>query len=74
MDDAGQSSTIHNYIPNWINSDYFLPILKRHETEFSRILEFSKERATIPGENYCSIMIRVLMKVLLKGNLENQKN
>lgn len=54
-------------IPNWINSDYFRPILKQNESNFAEINNFQIQRATIPGENYCSVLIRVLIKILLKG-------
>lgn len=56
-------------IPKWINEDYFLPILEKDVTNFKRIIKFKPVAATAPGENYTSIMVRVIIEVELYGEL-----
>lgn len=57
------------HIPKWVNEDYFLPILEKDVQNFGKIVNFTPVAATAPGENYTSIMIRVIVDVLLKGTL-----
>ncbi|XP_034664613.1 uncharacterized protein LOC117898981 isoform X2 [Drosophila subobscura] len=56
----------HLTIPKWVNEDYFLPILEKDVNGFDKIVSFTPIAATAPGENYTSVMIRVLIDVLLK--------
>lgn len=56
-------------IPEWINEDYFTPILEKNVENFKDILKFTPIAATEPGENYTSIMVRVIIEVLLTGKL-----
>ncbi|KAI8118174.1 hypothetical protein CVS40_10086 [Lucilia cuprina] len=53
-------------IPKWINEDYFLPILEKDVNDFKCITKFTPIAATAPGENYTSIMVRVIIDVELK--------
>ncbi|KAH8284014.1 hypothetical protein KR054_007485 [Drosophila jambulina] len=62
----------HLAIPEWINEEYFLPILKKDVTDFHKIINFTPIAATAPGENYTSIMVRVLMDILLKDGSEQR--
>lgn len=57
----------HLKIPEWINEDYFTPILEKNVENFKDILKFTPIAATEPGENYTSIMVRVIIEVLLTG-------
>jgi len=61
----------HLHIPKWVNEDYFLPILQKDVEIFDKIVNFTPIAATAPGENYTSIMIRVIVDILLKGLLIN---
>lgn len=57
----------HLKIPEWINENYFTPILEKNVENFKDILKFTPIAATEPGENYTSIMVRVIIEVLLTG-------
>ncbi|KAH8362813.1 hypothetical protein KR084_001278 [Drosophila pseudotakahashii] len=56
----------HLVIPEWINEDYFRPILEKDVTNFDKIVNFTPIAATAPGENYTSIMVRVVIDLLFK--------
>ena len=56
-------------IPNWINEEYFVPILEKDVPQFDKICSFKCIAATQAGENYTSIMVRVIMDILLKGKI-----
>ncbi|KAH8247204.1 hypothetical protein KR038_000045 [Drosophila bunnanda] len=60
------------HIPKWVNEDYFLPILEKDVPNFDKIVNFFPIAATAPGENYTSIMIRVVVDVLLKDGSEEK--
>ncbi|EDV41612.1 uncharacterized protein Dana_GF17421 [Drosophila ananassae] len=53
-------------IPKWINEDYFVPILEKDMGNFEKIVSFLPIAATAPGENYTSIMVRVVIVYLSK--------
>ncbi|KAM7360750.1 uncharacterized protein ACRADG_007469 isoform 1-T2 [Cochliomyia hominivorax] len=56
-------------IPKWINEDYFRPILEKNIPHFKAITKFTPIAATAPGENYTSVMVRVIIDFELKdGN------
>lgn len=54
-------------IPKWINEEYFRPILEKDVNDFVTIKNFTPIAATQPGENYTSIMVRVVIDIELKG-------
>lgn len=54
-------------IPKWINEEYFRPIVEQDVTDFASIKNFKPVAATQPGENYTSIMVRVIIDIELKG-------
>ncbi|XP_017111274.1 uncharacterized protein LOC108135162 [Drosophila elegans] len=60
------------HIPKWVNEDYFLPILEKDVENFDKIVTLTPIAATAPGENYTSIMIRVIVDILLKDGSEQQ--
>ncbi|XP_020811597.1 uncharacterized protein LOC110186672 [Drosophila serrata] len=62
----------HLVIPEWINEEYFLPILKKDVKDFDKIVNFTPIAATAPGENYTSIMVRILMDILVKDGSEKR--
>lgn len=58
-------------IPEWINEDYFVPIIAKDVEDFVSIKSFTPIAATQAGENYSSIMVRVIVDIEVKGRLEN---
>ncbi|KAH8267615.1 hypothetical protein KR018_005525 [Drosophila ironensis] len=60
------------HIPKWVNEEYFLPILEKDVDQFDKIVNFTPIAATAPGENYTSIMIRVIVDVLLKDGSDQR--
>ncbi|KAH8247193.1 hypothetical protein KR038_000010 [Drosophila bunnanda] len=62
----------HLAIPKWINEAYFVPILKKDVKGFDKIVNFSPIAATAPGENYTSIMVRIVMDILVKDGSEKR--
>ncbi|KAH8312772.1 hypothetical protein KR044_012880, partial [Drosophila immigrans] len=58
-------------IPKWINEDYFRPILEKDVKDFVSIKNLTTIAATQPGDNYTSIMVRVILDIETKGNEEN---
>uniref|UniRef100_A0A0A1XHZ2 Protein SEY1 n=1 Tax=Zeugodacus cucurbitae TaxID=28588 RepID=A0A0A1XHZ2_ZEUCU len=64
--DVNPNENLH--IPNWVNQDYFLPIIKNDVEDFRKIISFKSYAATAPGENYCSVMLRVIIELELKDS------
>ncbi|KAH8232670.1 hypothetical protein KR032_011421 [Drosophila birchii] len=62
----------HLEIPEWINEDYFQPILEKDVKGFDKIVNFTPIAATAPGENYTSIMVRVVIDILVKDGSEQR--
>ncbi|XP_039493167.1 uncharacterized protein LOC120452827 [Drosophila santomea] len=62
----------HLHIPKWVNEDYFLPIIQKDVDTFDKIVNFVTIAATAPGDNYTSIMIRVIVDMLLKDGSEQK--
>lgn len=59
-------------IPNWVNQDYFLPIIKNDQENFQKVSSFKSIAATAPGDNYCSVMLRIIIEVELKDSTTTQ--
>ncbi|XP_068157045.1 uncharacterized protein [Drosophila tropicalis] len=59
-------------IPKWINEDYFRPIIEKDVENFASIVNFTPVAATAPGENYSSVMVRVVADILLKDGSQKQ--
>ncbi|EDV93527.1 uncharacterized protein LOC6564201 [Drosophila grimshawi] len=59
-------------IPKWINEDYFRPIIEKDVPDFMSFKNFNPIAATQPGENYTSIMVRVVIDIELKDGSEKQ--
>eukprot|EP00099_Drosophila_melanogaster_P023576 NP_651380.2 uncharacterized protein Dmel_CG10550, isoform D [Drosophila melanogaster] len=62
----------HLHIPKWINEEYFQPIIEKDVENFDKIINLVPIAATAPGENYTSIMIRVIVDILLKDGSEQR--
>lgn len=58
-------------IPEWINEQYFEPIIAKDVEDFVCIKSFTPIAATQPGENYSSIMVRVIVDIEVKGTSNN---
>lgn len=58
-------------IPEWINKKYFEPIIAKDVEDFVSIKSFTPIAATQPGENYSSIMVRVIVDIEVKGTSNN---
>ncbi|XP_065354509.1 uncharacterized protein LOC135948981 [Calliphora vicina] len=59
-------------IPKWINEDYFVPILEKDVPDYKCITKFSPIAATAPGENYTSIMVRVIIDLEMRDGSSQQ--
>ncbi|XP_034484889.1 uncharacterized protein LOC117789849 [Drosophila innubila] len=59
-------------IPKWINEDYFRPIIEKDVKDFRSIKNFTPIAATQPGDNYTSVMVRVIVDIELKDSSEQQ--
>lgn len=58
-------------IPEWITANYFEPIIAKDVGDFVSIKSFTPIAATQPGENYSSIMVRVIVDIEVKGRSAN---
>lgn len=54
-------------IPDWINEKYFLDVLAKDEPDHVKILKFTPVAAIPPGENFTSTMLRIFIKLEMKG-------
>ncbi|XP_075145281.1 uncharacterized protein LOC142220178 [Haematobia irritans] len=61
-------------LPQWINEEYFQPILKKDLPNFVKILTFTIIPATPPGENYTSLMMRIKMDIEMEDGFTQQKS
>ncbi|XP_034484890.1 uncharacterized protein LOC117789850 [Drosophila innubila] len=64
------SAKSENCIPKWINEDYFHPIVQKDVQEFASIKKFTSVAATQPGDNFASVMVRVILDIELKDGSE----
>ncbi|XP_017052339.1 uncharacterized protein LOC108095681 [Drosophila ficusphila] len=63
----------HLEIPQWINQEYFQPILQKDEPDYEKILSFKPVAAIPPGENFTSIMLRIHFDLQMKdGNTKHK--
>lgn len=71
MAENSEANVVNN-IPSWVTQEYFEDIVKSEFENFSKITKFTVESGAPPGENYASIMLRVLIEVELKdGTKQN---
>jgi len=57
----------HLIIPDWINEKYFEGVLAKDEPDHVKVLKFTVVAAIPPGENFTSTMLRVYIKLEMKG-------
>lgn len=58
-------SNNNSNIPSWVSQEYFEDIAASEFKNFSKITKFTVESGAPPGENYASIMLRILIEVEL---------
>ncbi|XP_030374816.1 uncharacterized protein LOC115624328 [Scaptodrosophila lebanonensis] len=61
-------------IPEWINETYFKKLLRRELSDFRKILNLSIIPATPPGENYTSLLMRIIIDIEMKDGFTQQKS
>ncbi|XP_055923414.1 uncharacterized protein LOC129953902 [Eupeodes corollae] len=66
IDDVNPNKNLQ--IPEWINANYFQGILAKDYPDFERIVKFITNAATGPGENFTTIMVRVIIDLQLKNS------
>lgn len=54
-------------IPKWVSDEYFSSICANSVENFSKITKITAEPGSAVGENYASIILRVLIECELKG-------
>lgn len=71
-ENAEVDSANNNFsIPTWIKQEYFENIIADEIGKYSRITKFQPESGSAPGDNYASIMVRILIEVELEdGSLK----
>lgn len=57
-------------VPDWVQGDLFLDVLKNTVKGFKEIKKFSTVCGSEVGENYATIMLRVNIEVQLEGKKE----
>lgn len=62
VDDGNSNSSV----PSWITQEYFENIISDEIGKFSRITKFKPESGCAPGDNYASVMIRIVIEVELE--------
>ncbi|KAL7728376.1 hypothetical protein ACLKA6_007467 [Drosophila palustris] len=53
-------------VPDWVNAEVFVDVLKESVDGFSKIKSFKAKSGTSAGENYATIMLRVNIEVELE--------
>lgn len=64
---VNQEQTEDSKVPKWVTQEYFENICSREIEDFSKISKFVAEPGSGAGENYASIILRVLIECELKG-------
>lgn len=54
-------------VPDWVQGELFIDVLKDTVKGFSEIKSFKAESGSAAGENYATIMLRVNIQVQLEG-------
>ncbi|XP_034117796.1 uncharacterized protein LOC117576831 isoform X1 [Drosophila albomicans] len=60
-----QKNSDSQLVPDWIHKSQFIEILKENVPEFARIENFLVKPALSAGENYSSLMLRVIIDIKL---------
>lgn len=54
-------------VPEWLQGDLFIDVLRSNVSGFSKIKSFNAKSGSAAGENYATIMLRVNIEVELEG-------
>lgn len=65
--DPKNESKSDNTIPKWISKEYFVGICADSVKNFSKIMKIKAVPGSAIGENYASIILRVLIDCELTG-------
>lgn len=55
-------------VPDWVQGELFLDVLKETVKGFLKIKSFDAKSGSAAGENYATVMLRVSIQVELEGN------
>lgn len=58
---------IPSKVPQWLQADLFLDVLRDTVKGFSKVKSFNAKSGSAAGENYATIMLRVNIEVELEG-------
>lgn len=67
MPDDAKPNTTNSTVPDWVQPDVFVDLLKSSVKGFSRIKNFKVSSGVGAGENYSTVMLRVSIDVELEG-------
>lgn len=59
-------------VPGWVKQEYFENIVAEEVENFSKITNFKAEAGSAAGDNYASVMVRVLIEVELKDGSKKE--
>lgn len=55
-------------VPDWVQAEKFVDVLKESVKGFSKIKSFKANSGSAAGENYSTVMLRLNIDVELEGN------
>ncbi|XP_017855901.1 PREDICTED: uncharacterized protein LOC108608826 [Drosophila arizonae] len=70
MPDDVKTNTANSTVPDWVQPDAFVDLLKSSVKGFSRIKNFKVSSGVGAGENYSTVMLRVSIDVELEDGTE----
>ncbi|XP_017088776.2 uncharacterized protein [Drosophila bipectinata] len=59
-------------VPKWLNETQFIELLSEYVADFSKITNFRVKPAMAPGENYATLMLRIMIDVELNDKTTKQ--
>lgn len=62
-----ESNNVNISVPKWISEEYFVGICTDSIKNFGKITKITAEAGSAIGENYASIILRVLIECELTG-------
>lgn len=68
MSAESKIDTIAGKVPDWVQPESFVDVLKESVKGFSKIKSFKANSGVGAGENYSTVMLRLNIDVELEGN------